>query len=262
MASGIIRVDRNFWNIRGSFKVGGVIDVGTQSSLVKCKSGSFVLLDSCDLGDEAREQIGRLTDGGKLIRAIINLHPFHTVSVPAVHRLYPRAALYGTSRHHDRFPDLPWEPVRSEDGEMQALFGEDLEFSVPRGVDFISANENIHFSSVLAFHPGSKTIHVDDTLMFVPMPGVLGYLGLRDTLGFHPSLPLALQRHPGAADAFEDWARELAGNWSRAKNLCAAHTAPLLGRENEGRSIEERILRALARVKWVLAAHRLRYGKL
>ena len=35
------------------------------------------------------------------------------------------------------------------------------------GVDFISDREVIHFSSVLALHRNSNTLHVDDTLMVV-----------------------------------------------------------------------------------------------
>jgi hypothetical protein len=44
------------------------------------------------------------------------------------------------------------QALRTEDPELHAQFAEDFEFSVPRGVDFISANENVHFSSVLVLH--------------------------------------------------------------------------------------------------------------
>ena len=68
------------------------------------------------------------------------------------------------------------------------MFEENFEFSIPRGVDFISANENVHFSSVLALHRASRTIHVDDTLMYVRLPLPMRVLGFRDLLSFHPTI--------------------------------------------------------------------------
>jgi hypothetical protein len=46
MSGKILHVADDFWNIRGSYRVGGVIDVGTQASLVRLASGKFVMLDS------------------------------------------------------------------------------------------------------------------------------------------------------------------------------------------------------------------------
>jgi hypothetical protein len=43
-------------------------------------------------------------------------------------------------------------------------------------VDFISDNENHNFSSVLAYHLASKTLHVDDTLILLRLPGLRGVL--------------------------------------------------------------------------------------
>ena len=40
------RTSVNFLNIRGSFKVGGLLDIGTQCSLVRRANGRFVFLDS------------------------------------------------------------------------------------------------------------------------------------------------------------------------------------------------------------------------
>ena len=83
--SKMISVGRGFWNIRGSFKLGGVMDIGTQSSLVKCKSGDFIFLDACTLSPETKSRVDRLTENGERISAIINLHPFHTVYVESLH---------------------------------------------------------------------------------------------------------------------------------------------------------------------------------
>ena len=53
---------------------------------------------------------------------------------------------------------------------------------------------------------------------------------------------------------------ELAERWADARNLCAAHTATLLGDKNSGASISERILNCLAAVEPKLAAHERSQG--
>jgi hypothetical protein len=256
----ISRVSEDFWNIRGSFKIGGVVEIGTQASLVRRARGTFVLLDSCSLNESVENEVRRLTDGGRNIEAILNLHPFHTVYAQEAHERFPNARLYGTARHLSRFPDLPWEPQRTEDPALHGMFAEDFEFSVPRGVDFISSNENIHFSSVLVFHPASKTVHVDDTLMYIRFPSPLRLLGIADSLSFHPTLSRALERRAGAARDFRDWAEELAERWRDSENLCAAHVAALTAEANSGSSIHARIMDALDKVQGKLTTHERRYG--
>jgi hypothetical protein len=140
------------------------------------------------------------------------------------------------------------------------MFAEDFEFSLPRGVDFISADENVHFSSVLALHRASKTIHVDDTLMYIRFPKLVRMLGLVDTLRFHPTLAKALEKRAGAARDFEAWASELAEHWEDAENLCAAHTATLTASGNRGPSIAARIRSALDKVRGTLKAHEQTHG--
>jgi hypothetical protein len=61
MSGQFIRVSEGFWNIRGSFKIAGVIDVGTQASLVRLTSGKFVLLDSYTLSGAVKRQVNELT---------------------------------------------------------------------------------------------------------------------------------------------------------------------------------------------------------
>ncbi len=39
----IIEVADGFWNIRGSFEIGGVVEIGTQASLVKRSNGKVRL---------------------------------------------------------------------------------------------------------------------------------------------------------------------------------------------------------------------------
>lgn len=256
----IIRVADDFWNIRGSFKLGGVVDIGTQASLIRRRNGRFVFLDSCGLSGDLKREILDLTGGGGGVEAILNLHPFHTVYSRKMQQAFPDARLYGTARHLARLPELPWEEQRCEDPELHAMFADDFDFSVPRGVDFISSNENVHFSSVLALHRASKTIHVDDTIMYIRLPGLIRALGLNDSMSFHPTLAKALETRPGATQDFRNWASELSSAWRDADNLCAAHTATLLASKNEGAAIHARLDKALQSVESKLTAHERKYG--
>jgi len=260
MAPHTLQIADDFWNIRGSFKIGGLVDIGTHASLIRRANGRFVFLDAYSLPGDIEREVSELTDGGKDIEAILNLHPFHTVHVRKMHAQYPHAKLYGTARHLSRFPELPWEAARTEDPELHAMFAEDFDFSVPRGVDFISSNENVHFSSVLVLHRASKSIHVDDTLMYIRLPKAIRLLGPKDTTRFHPTLGKALETRAGASRDFRTWAKELANRWQDAENLCAAHTATLTARKNQGPSIHARLLEALDKVDGTLKAHERKYG--
>ena len=260
MAGPIIEVAKDFWNVRGSYKIGGLIDVGTQAALVRRGNGSFVLLDAYTVSDEGGQHIGKLTNDGRNIEAILNLHPFHTLHVVNTHKLYPDATLYGTARHRKRFAELPWAELGTEDAALHELFADDFAFSVPRGVDFISADEDVHFSSVLALHRASRTIYSDDTLMYVNLPRLMKLFGLGDTVSFHPTLRKALQQRAGAAQDFRDWAEGVIEEWRDAVNLCAAHTAAMLDRDNHGDSLHTRMAKALAKVESTLKTHEQKFG--
>lgn len=259
MSEHILKISDDFWNVRGDFKIGGIINIGTHASLARCCNGKFVLLDAYTLQGAVKEQIDAASSNGDNIEAIINLHPFHTVHVEKAHAQYPNAKLYGTQRHVDNFPDLPWQPELSESAECAALFADDFHFSVPAGVDFISSNERLHFSSVLAYHKASKTIHSDDTLMYLQLPGLLGKLK-KPEIEFHMTLPLTLEKRTGAAEDFRTWATQLAEQCSDAENFCAAHSATLLGSENRSASIADRILAALRKVEKTLRRHEKKFG--
>lgn len=259
MTDRVLQISDTFWNIRGEFKIGGVLNIGTHSSLVKQSNGKFVLLDAYTLEGEVKAQVDALTNNGVDIEAVINLHPFHTVHVAWAHQQYPDAKHYGTQRHVTNFPDLPWQPELTESVECAALFVDDFEFSVPAGVDFISTNENLHFSSVLAYHKGSKTIHSDDTLMYLQLGGVLGKLKKLEVT-FHMTLGKTLEKREGAVADFREWAIQLAEDWKDAENLCAAHSATLLGSENNGLPIAGEILSALDKVSKTLDKHEKKFG--
>lgn len=257
MTEKVLTIADDFLNIRGDFKIGGVLNIGTHASLVRRANGRFVLLDAYRLSGAIKAEVDALTQSGRELEAIINLHPFHTVHVEAAHAQFPQAKLYGTRRHHEKFPHLPWEGLLTESAAFADAFAEDFEFSVPAGVDFISANDKLHFASVLAYHKTSRTVHVDDTLMYLPLPGALGKLR-PSRIGFHPTLGLTLQPRPGAAEEFRQWARGLISQWSDTRNLCAAHSASVVsGEEGE---IPRQIEQALARVEKTLKKHERRFG--
>ena len=259
MSEHILKISNDFWNIRGEFKIGGVVNIGTHASLVRRENDKFVLLDAYTLRDGVKRQIDTVSDNGADIEAIVNLHPFHTVHVETTHAQYPNAKLYGTQRHIEKFPDLPWQPELTESAEFAELFADDFEFSVPAGVDFISNNEQLHFSSVLAYHKVSKIIHADDTLMYLQLPGLLGKLK-KPEIEFHMTLPFTLEKRAGAVEDFRNWATRLAEQWSDAENFCAAHSAALLGDENQSASIADRILAALKKVEKTLRRHERKFG--
>lgn len=255
----VVEVADGFWNIRGSFMIAGIYDLGTQASLVRRASGKFVILDACAIADDTRRWIDAQTRDGADVEAILHLHPFHTLHVRSLHEAYPRAKLHGTARHHRKLPELPWEPLRTEDAALHEVFRDDLGFSVPRGVDFIPADEHLHFSSVLAFHHASKTLHVDDTLLYMPLPWPVRMFR-PDVTRLHPTLAAVLERRAGAAADFRAWARELVERSRELENLCAAHSTVLLGRANEGASIVARIEAAVRNVEGKLTQHERTYG--
>ncbi|MDX2322360.1 MAG: hypothetical protein QNK26_17380 [Moritella sp.] len=259
MTEKILNIADNFWNIRGNFKIGGILNIGTHASIVRCSNGKFVLLDAYTLQGKLKNQVDALTNHGADLDAIINLHPFHTIHVKKVHELYPNAKLYGTQRHQDKFPELPWQSQLTESADFATLFADDFEFSVPAGVDFISNNENLHFSSVLAYHKPSKTIHVDDTLMYLEFPSIIGVIK-KPQIAFHMTLAKTLEKRAGAAQDFRDWVIQLTAQWSDAENLCAAHSSTLRGNKNMSPSIAEKIALALQKVEKTLQAHEKKFG--
>ncbi|NWK95958.1 hypothetical protein DM806_09780 [Sphingobium lactosutens] len=241
-----------FWNIRGSFEIDGMGDVGTHMSLIRKGDGRFLAIDSYALEDRDRQALLALTDNGLAIDAIINVHPFHTVFCRTMHQLVPEARLIGTRRHHREAPELPWDPLPIEHAECQRHFMADLEFAIPDGVDFVCYDDRVHVASVLVRHRPSRIVHVDDTLNVQQLPG-----RSQSKLQFHPLLASALQPEAGAADAFASWARNLAERWAETPAVCAAHNAVRSLRPDGWR---EEVLGALAAVDKALVAHRLNHG--
>lgn len=216
-----------FWNIRSVFRLGGILDIGSQASLVRLRTGRFVILDSCGLSDAAQAHLLALTDGGHAVEAILNLHPFHTRHCADMAALFPDARLYGSVRHMRHHPDLPWEQQTVESPEIAARYAEDLDFSLPRGIDYISENSRIHAGSLLVRHPASRTVHVDDTLNVIPTPKSMVPITSLPELIFHPATVKALQGYADAPQNFRDWVHEIQYDWEDTRIICAAHSGIL-----------------------------------
>ncbi|GHA25648.1 hypothetical protein GCM10007989_21670 [Devosia pacifica] len=250
------QLSENFWNIRGTMKLAKVVDMGTHMSLVRRANGRFILLDSYDVSEESRAHLLRLTDNGTAVDAILNVHPFHTLHCRAAHELAPSARLFGTRRHRQQAPDLPWESGLIEEEKTQAEFSEDLEFSLPAGVDLVTEDNSVHAGSVLVRHKASGIVHVDDTLNVLDPPGLLGKVLPESRLKFHPMLGKALQPRPGAADAYAEWAQDLAARWAGTPLVCAAHNST---RKLSQDGWRDEILHALEDVSKTLDKHRGKY---
>ena len=252
----VLAIGDRFHNLRASIRI-GPLDIRTQSSLVQLEAGGYVLLDTGALTEEARPWVYAHTDGD--VRAILHLHPFHIAHAQSAHEQFPDAKLYGTARHHAQAPELPWQDLTTDSPALHALFADDLAFSVPRGVTFIPENEKLHFASVLAFHSASRTLHVDDTLLYVKLPALLRIFK-RDVLRFHPTLSKVLEPRAGAADEFRAWAEALAERCQRVRHVCTAHTRLAPVSDDAPGEIATRVRAALAKVESVLEGHAKRYG--
>ncbi|MCA0977892.1 hypothetical protein LCM19_05910 [Qipengyuania flava] len=251
------KLGENFWMIRGDLRIAGMLNVGTQCSLVRLESGKFIFLDSYTLDDETLAEVNRLTNGGQDVSAIVNLHPYHTLHCEWMHSAFPQAKLYGTRRHETELPDLPWQNTYCETEGFSEIIGPELRFSTPDGTRLVCEDDTVHFASVLAYHPQSGTIHVDDTLSRLKLPFPLSLLPMSGRIAFHPSLEKSLQPEAGAADRFREWAIRLGTDWAEARHLTMAHNTEV---DLKPDGFAEVIGEALGRVKPVLDKHREQYG--
>jgi len=251
MADRIVKITDELYNVRGSFKIAKLVDIGTQCTLVRRPSGSWVLLDAYTMTGDVLDQVMALTADGADLEAVIHTHPFHTIHVKRTAETFPHARQYGTVRHVKKAPQLSWEPERTETAACHELFADTFRFSVPAGVDFVPANENLHFASVLVFHAPSKVLHVDDTLMHNKLPLVGG-------LSFHPTLKKVLQPRPGAAAEFRAWCDDLVERCEAVEQVLPAHIHMPV-RQPPG-VVADQVRAAIAKVRKVVDAHEAKHG--
>ena len=217
----VVALGHGFWNVRGSHESTGFLDLGTQCSLVQLDSGKFIFLDSYTLKGHVRDEIMALTNEGKDVEAVLNLHPFHTVHCAQMVTDFPNAIMYGSSRHREQVPEVDWAPEMVESDVITGRYPE-LEFSLPEGIYYIAPQDDVHSGSLLAYHPASKSLHVDDTFVTPPFDH------LRDdmpVISIHPRTKDALKDEPNAVEQYYNWAIDIAKKWGNTENFCAAHSA-------------------------------------
>lgn len=225
----LVNVGPRFWNIRGSFKIkaGGVelVDAGTHMSITQLPNGNFIVLDTIELSEAAKKEIDELTDKGKKIEAVFACHPFHTLWFPSFYKMYPNAKYYGCPRHLTKLTGIPWAGC-VVDASVRRLYEPYISFRICKGAEFVNPAPDNHFSSVIAFHKESATIHVDDTLMYWSNPNFLLRLaGLAsNSLTFH----LTINSNLMDPLAFKAWIQSLLDDWE-FDNICAAHTGNRIG---------------------------------
>ena len=242
MTDKIYDLGAGFWSIRGSFIKNGILDIGNQCALVKLQSGRFILLDSYTLTGDVREQVMALTNEGRDVEAVLNVHPFHTVHCAQVAKDFPQAIFYGSSRHPKQVPEVQWADDLVESEAVAKRYPE-LKFSMSEGIHYISPNEMIHTGSLLAFHPASKSLHVDDTFMSPPTKLLEAVL---PELLLHPTTKKALKDEPDAGKQYCDWAANLAHEWREVRNFCAAHSYLVKFKEGE---FENALLKAIDKAR-------------
>ena len=239
MADEINDLGSGFWNVRGSFKVGVVLDVGAQCSLVRLASGKFIFLDSYELKDEVRATVMKLTNDGQDVEAVLNVHPYHTVHCEQMAKDFPQAIFYGSSRHPEQVQDVNWSKDLVESEAVAKRYPE-LEFSLPKGIYYIAPDESVHAGSLLVYHPASKSLHVDDTFMTPPIKLLDAVL---PEVLLQPDTKKALKDEYDAGKQYCDWATQLAQDWD-VRHFCAAHTHRI---EFEQGGFKEALLKTIER---------------
>lgn len=227
MSEKILDLGNGFYNIRGNFRIGGVLNIGTQCSLIEIEKERFIFLDSYTLTNDLREQVMAMTDNGKQVEAVLNIHPFHTLHCEQMANDFPNATLYGSSRHKQQCPALNWATDNVESATVAQKYPQ-LQFSLPDGVHYICPNDKIHVGSLLVYHPASQALHVDDTFSTIAHFNTLENLAEKidqhlPKLLLNPLTKKALKPEPNAGNDFCDWAENLAYEWRDTRYLCAAH---------------------------------------
>eukprot|EP01039_Chlorochromonas_danica_P005635 gene5635-6215_t len=230
IASPLISVGTNFWNLRGSFLLFNLVEIGTHMSFIKLPTGKFLVINTVDITPAAKSAIDSLTNNGQLIEAVLATHPFHTIYFPSFHRLYPNTRYYGCPRHLKKV-SIPWtgslvDPAILSSWEDQGVF-----LRVPDGTDILTPAEDNHLSCVFVFHRESRTIHIDDTIMYFEHSSCfLRCLGAHagDMDFWAGGLKKGLKNTKEAPLEFKNFIQSVINDWD-FDNVCTAHVGNMVG---------------------------------
>jgi hypothetical protein len=181
------------------------------------------------LSSAAKAEFDFLTNNGTLIEAVIATHPFHTTYFESFYKFYPLLKYYGTPRHIAKMPSIPWAgDISCED--IRCKYEPYIFMRIPDGTEFKNPKENNHFSSVFVFHPESKTIHDDDTLMYYDHENISCCSGLNGIKGNKLcfSSMKGLHRYPESASFFKKFIENILEDWN-FENIVTAHYGILRG---------------------------------
>jgi len=159
-------------------------------------------------------------------------HPFHTLAFPAWYKAYPNVPFYGTPRHLRKQPEIKWLGDLN-DCKVRNKWQPDVFMQIPDGAEFVAPvpESRNHFSCVFVFHPASRTLHIDDTIMYTVNPGFLLKLGgfKHGSMCFHTTLKGAgLLPTPEAPFQFRDFIAKILKEWD-FDNICTAHFGNKVG---------------------------------
>eukprot|EP01117_Protostelium_nocturnum_P009561 TRINITY_DN340_c0_g1_i1.p1 TRINITY_DN340_c0_g1~~TRINITY_DN340_c0_g1_i1.p1 ORF type:complete len:258 (-),score=57.16 TRINITY_DN340_c0_g1_i1:57-830(-) len=175
-----------FYNLRTDYRVMLVLNVETHMSVLKLDNGKVLIVDAAPLDESGISQLHSLTGNGANVEAVVHTHPFHTGSIEQLNQIYPNAPLYGCPRHVANFPQLKWAGTL-ENEAVRKLWEPEVEIRIPQGCEFVAPKESDHFATAFVFHKKSRTIHVDDTLMYILNPGIFTQMTVGKGLQFHVS---------------------------------------------------------------------------
>jgi len=228
----MINVGNGFWNIRGSYKILGLLEFGTHMSIAQLPSGKFLIIDAIPITEQIKSEIDELTDKGAKIEAVLTTHPFHTLAISSLHEAYPNPPYYGCPRHLRKFPGILWAGDLN-DCKVRNLWEPDVEIRIPAGAEFVNPQpeKSNHFSCAFVFHRQSRTIHIDDTIIYNHQPGFLLKLaGFKaGTMMLHPSIKgPGLLSTPEAPFQFRDWMLNILHDWD-FDTICTAHMGNKVG---------------------------------
>jgi len=233
MQSLISHLGNGFYNSRCSFKITyGLVDIGSHMSLIRLSTGKFLVIDTIPLTSPLKAEIDTLTENGTKIEAILATHPFHTLAFPSFFKEYPNVPYYGTPRHLRKFSTFKWEGDL-DDCKVRSKWEPEVQMRIPSGTEFRNPipEDTNHCSSVFVFHPASRTIHVDDTILYSNNPGFLLRLGgyKQGTMCFHSSLKgVGFLPTPEAPWQFRDWVQGILKDWD-FDNMATAHMGVRMG---------------------------------
>jgi len=205
-------------------------------SIIKLSNGKFLIIDTVPLDDELRQELDALVGeigGGNRIEAVVATHPFHTLAFPGFHKAFPNIPYYGTPRHIRKQPEIPWVGDVSKD-EVLKKWEPDVYMRIPEGSEFVAPvpEDTNHFNSVWVFHPTSKTVHIDDTVMYWSNPETLLRLAAGKRKGLmelHLSVTgPGILSHPDAPGKFKAWCQKIITDWD-FDNMVCAHNGNKIG---------------------------------